>query len=75
MKDKEDQVLEVYKETLNMIDKLIADHDPLVIAGVMMAQSMSLYRSTLSEEEYSNVVESILEKKDKVYTFTSRNLH
>jgi hypothetical protein len=75
MKDKEDQVLEVYRETLNMIDKLIADHDPLVIAGVMMAQSMSLYRSTLSEEEYSNVVESILEKKDKVYTFTSRNLH
>jgi hypothetical protein len=75
MKDNEDQVLEVYRETLNMIDKLIADHDPLVIAGVMMAQSMSLYRSTLSEEEYSNVVESILEKKDKVYTFTSRNLH
>lgn len=75
MKDKEDQVLEVYRETLNMIDKLIADHDPLVIAGVMMAQSMSLYRSTLSEEEYSTVVESILEKKDKVYTFTSRNLH
>lgn len=75
MKDKEDQVLEVYRETLNMIDKLIADHDPLVIAGVMMAQSMSLYRSTLSEEEYSSVVESILEKKDKVYTFTSRNLH
>lgn len=75
MKDKEDQVLEVYRETLNMIDKLIVDHDPLVIAGVMMAQSLSLYRSTLSEEDYSNVVESILEKKDKVYTFTSRNLH
>jgi hypothetical protein len=75
MKDKEDQVLEVYRETLAMIDKLIADHDPLVIAGVMMAQSMSLYRSTLSEEDYSSVVESILEKKDKVYTFTSRNLH
>jgi hypothetical protein len=68
-------VLEVYRETLAMIDKLIADHDPLVIAGVMMAQSMSLYRSTLSEEDYSSVVESILEKKDKVYTFTSRNLH
>jgi len=75
MKDKEEQVLEVYKETLIMIDKLIADHDPLVIAGVMMAQSMSLYRSTLSEEDYTSVVESILEKKDKVYTFTSRNLH
>jgi len=75
MKDKEEQVLEVYRETLTMIDKLMVDHDPLVIAGVMMAQSMSLYRSTLSEEDYTSVVESILEKKDKVYTFTSRNLH
>lgn len=75
MIDKEDQVLEVYRETLSMIDKLITDHDPLVIAGVMMAQSLSLYRSTLSEEEYSTIVTAILEKKDKVYTFTSRNLH
>jgi len=75
MKDKEDQVLEVYRETLSMIDKLISDHDPLVIAGVMMTQSLSLYRSTLTEEDYSNIVTSILEKKDKVYTFTSRNLH
>ncbi len=75
MIDKEEQVLEVYKETLIMIDKLIADHDPLVIAGVMMSQSMSLYRSTLSEEDYSSIIASILEKKDKVYTFTSRNLH
>ncbi len=75
MIDKEEQVLEVYKETLIMIDKLISDHDPLVIAGVMMSQSMSLYRSTLSEEDYSSIIASILEKKDKVYTFTSRNLH
>jgi hypothetical protein len=75
MIDKEDQVIEVYGETLNLIDKLIADYDPLVIAGVMMAQSLSLYRSTLSEDDYSNVVASILEKKDKIYTFNSGNLH
>ena len=75
MKDKEDQVLEVYRETLTMIDKLIADHDPLVIAGVMMAQSLSLYKSILTEEDFSSIVTSIMEKKDKVYTFTSRNLH
>jgi hypothetical protein len=47
----------------------------LVIAGVMMAQSLSLYKSVLSEEDYSSMVASILEKKDKVYTFTTRNLH
>ena len=75
MKDKEDQVLEVYRETLTMIDKLIADHDPLVIAGVMMAQSLSLYKSILTEEDFSSIITSIMEKKDKVYTFTSRNLH
>jgi hypothetical protein len=75
MIDKEDQVLEVYKETLSLIDKLITDHDPLVIAGVMMAQSLSLYKSILSEEDFSSIVTSIMEKKDKVYTFTSRNLH
>ena len=72
---KEDNVLEVYKETLSMIDKLIVDYDPLIIAGVMMAQSLSLYKSILSEEDYSSLVTSIIEKKDKVYTFTTRSLH
>jgi len=75
MKDKEDNVLEVYKETLSLIDKLITDHDPLVIAGVMMAQSLSLYKSILTEEDFSSIVTSIMEKKDKVYTFTTRSLH
>jgi len=75
MKDKEDNVLEVYKETLSLIDKLIVDYDPLVIAGVMMAQSLSLYKSILSEEDFSSIVTSIMEKKDKVYTFTTRSLH
>jgi hypothetical protein len=75
MTDKEDNVLEVYKETLSLIDKLIADHDPLVIAGVMMAQSLSLYKSILTEEDFSSIVTSIMEKKDKVYTFTTRSLH
>ena len=75
MTDKEDNVLEVYKETLSLIDKLITDHDPLVIAGVMMAQSLSLYKSILTEEDFSSIVTSIMEKKDKVYTFTTRNLH
>ena len=75
MTDKEDNVLEVYKETLSLIDKLITDYDPLVIAGVMMAQSLSLYKSILTEEDYSSMVASILEKKDKVYTFTTRSLH
>jgi hypothetical protein len=75
MTDKEDNVLEVYKETLSLIDHLIVDYDPLIIAGVMMAQSLSLYKSILSEEDYSSLVASITEKKDKVYTFTTRSLH
>ena len=42
---------------------------------VMMAQSLSLYKTTLSEEDYSEMVASIIEKKDRIRTFASRNLH
>ena len=75
MEDNEEQILEVYTHSLSMITSLITDHNPLVIAGVMMAQSLSLYKTALSEEDYSEMVASIIEKKDKIRIFASRNLH
>ena len=75
MEDNEEQFLEVYTQSLSMITSLIKDHNPLVIASVMMAQSLSLYKTTLSEEDYSEMVASIIEKKDRIRTYASRNLH
>jgi hypothetical protein len=65
----------LYHKLLVTVDDLLEHYDPLMIAGCMIAQSLAIYRTALSEEDYSKIVEGILEKKDYVNTFSGRNLH
>lgn len=75
MKNKE-AIDEVYSTILNKIDNLLDEHDPLVIAAVMMAQSMAIYRTALSEEDYDTMIKSILGKRSEIEPFRSKgSLH
>lgn len=45
---------------------LMDDFEPLEIAGVLVAQAMTIYKTLLTEEEFEMMVDSIVESKDKV---------
>lgn len=47
-------------------EKLTMEHEPLMVAGIMMAQAMKIYKAVLSEEEYKMVTEHILESRDEI---------
>jgi len=57
------------------IEKIVATlcedgkHTPLEVAGVMMAQAMRIYKTALGEEEFDNMVETILETRKDVTPF------
>jgi len=46
-----------------MIDK---DNNPLEIAAILMAQSLSMYKTILDTDEYNKIVDNIAELRDKV---------
>lgn len=75
MIDTEKNIEEVYSRLLKIIDDLMSDYDPLLIAGCMMAQSLAIYRTTLPEEDYIKLIDAIAERKDQVKTFIGRQLH
>jgi hypothetical protein len=74
---KEDHDLEyIYNEVLMTIEKLLnEEHDPLAIAAVFASQSLGLYKTVLSDKDYNTMVDSIVDRKDKVQPFESRSLH
>lgn len=74
---KENHNLEyIYNEVLMVIEKLlIEEHDPLAIAAVFASQAMGLYKTVLSDKDYDSMINSIVDKKDKVQPFESRSLH
>ena len=48
---------------------MAAEHSPLEIAAIMMTQALSIYRTSMSENEYNKMVDAISDNRDKVKTF------
>ena len=53
---------ELYRE----FEKLTMKHEPLMAAGIMMAQAMKIYKAVLSEEEYRMMTGHILDSRDEI---------
>ena len=63
---------EYNKFTINLIKE---GNDPLVCAGVMMAQALQHYKSLLSSEEYNKIVKLMADSKDSVKAFIRPTLN
>jgi hypothetical protein len=48
---------------------MLEDYKDIEIAGVMITQALSLYRTVLPEEDYQRMVKSIYERRNDVKTF------
>ena len=59
---------QVYREFEKLTSELVVggNNDILECAGVMMAQALRIYKTTLSENEYQIMTETILKSRDDV---------
>lgn len=64
----DDKLEEVYNDMMkfNMEQIQKCEGNALVVAAVLMAQALSIYKTVLSHDDFDNVVDSILDTKDKV---------
>ena len=69
---------EVFDNTVKHIDN--CNGNGLVVAGVMLAQALSIYKTVLTEDGFDDIVENIVAskrhvKKFNVPTTTNKTLH
>ncbi len=64
----QDNLEEVYNNimTFNVEQIQKCDGNALVVAAVLMAQALSIYKTVLSHDDFDNVVDGILDTKDQV---------
>ena len=62
---------ELYEE----YEKLTINHEPLMAAGIMMAQAMKIYKAMLSEDEFKVMTEHILKSRDDIPTSEIPKVH
>lgn len=66
-----DQDLEnAYLRIQKLSIELAMDTSLLAVAGVMIAQALTIYRTALSPEEYERICETIYDSRGKVKTIT-----
>ena len=60
---------DLYAKYLQFTGVMLEDYKDIEIAGVMVAQALSMYRTVLPEEDYQRMVKSIYEKRSDVRPF------
>jgi hypothetical protein len=60
---------DLYAKYLQFTGVMLEEYKDIEIAGVMIAQALSVYRTVLLEEDYQRMVKSIYERRNEVKTF------
>ena len=63
-------VNEVYSEVFRLMTRLCRDHDPLAVSGVMLAQALRLYKTSLPIDDFNLLLDEIMATiKDEIKPF------
>ena len=60
----------VYNEVFRLMTRLCRDYEPLAVSGVMLAQALRLYKTTLPIKDFDLLIEEVMATvKDDVKPF------
>ena len=50
----------VYNEVFRLMNRLCRDYEPLAVSGVMLAQALRLYKTTLPMGDFDLLIEEVM---------------
>ena len=62
-------IQDLYSKYLQFTSVMMEDYKDIEIAGIMITQALSIYKTVLEEEDYQRMVNSIYERRNDVKTF------
>ena len=73
---KEKQLKDIYDDLLEfLIRKLVQYEDSQMIASTMIAQALRLYKSTLNDKEYREMMNTVVKTSRSIKPFVIKTLH
>jgi len=70
MVDKNQHCIEdLYAKYLQFTAVMLEEYKDIEIAGIMVTQALSMYRTVLPEEDYQRMIKNIYERRNDVKTF------
>ena len=66
----------VYNEVFRLMTRLCRNYEPLAVSGVMLAQALRLYKTTLPIEDFDLLIEEVMSTvKDDIKPFDTPTLN
>ena len=76
MTEKEDKKLnECYQELFEKVIELQLKYPNQMVAGTMMAQALRIYKSTLKDDDFKSMIETIAESESKIEPYNKPTLN
>ena len=77
MKNKEKELQDIYNKVFAQAVRHMKKHEPQMVAGTLMAIAIRLYRTSLSDDGFSEMLQTILdsEKDIKPYFDDEETIH
>jgi len=76
MKKKEDKKLnDCYQELFEKVVALQMKYPNQMVAGTMMAQALRIYKSTLKDDDFKSMIETIVESESKIQPYEKPTLN
>lgn len=69
----DNRMAELYEKYMSFMEVMLKDYRLLEIASVMQVQSLSIYKSTMSEDDYNSMVDTISANRNQIKTFSQGN--
>ena len=67
----EEEFQALYTEYISLTNELLENFDVLMIAAIMTTIGFSLYKTSLSAEDYNKIVDSMYDLKDEIATLNN----
>jgi hypothetical protein len=64
-----DNLQNLYSSYLEFTSEMVEQYGAMEVAAIMMTQSLSIYRTSLDEIDYNNMVDNISSSRNKVKKF------
>jgi len=65
----EDNIDKLYHETVQVLENLAENYNAMEIAAVFVNLGMTIYKTSLQEEDYQRMIQAIYETRDIVKPF------
>tara|TARA_R100001143_G_C3259316_1_gene87049 strand:- start:159 stop:395 length:237 start_codon:yes stop_codon:yes gene_type:complete len=65
-KNKEKELQDIYNKIFNQAVKHMKKHEPQMVAGTLLAIAIRLYRTSLSDDGFSQMLQTILDSEAEV---------